>query len=225
MKPIELIEKTIQRPNLNKSGIYLIYCINSGKGYVGRASSLRGRFKHHKRFLRSNEHVNRHLQNAFNLYGENAFCFFVLEQCDRNDLYNREGYFVSIIDEELRYNIAGIKDVLETPKDTREKISASLKGIKRSDEFKEKMRKASIKREARRRELGLKKTPISDTHRANLKIASTGRTHSEDTKLLIGTKSKGRVDSEETKLKKSDAQKKRQLLIRQNRSKLEAMVN
>lgn len=222
MRPEELIKKAIVGPKLNKSGIYMIYCINSRKGYIGRASSFRGRFKYHKYFLKNEKHVNQHLQRAYRAYGENAFIYYVLEFCEQERLCEREAYYVSLLDKTLIYNICGIQDAFITDWETRERISNSLKGIKRSEEFKEKMKKVSIEREAKRKELGLKKKPISDTHRENLRLAKLGQTHSEETKKLIGEKSKGRKDSEETRLKKSEAQIKRQLLIKQNRSKLES---
>jgi len=214
------LENCLDKSDLTKSGIYSIYCIISDKIYIGKAHNFRNRFKYHKQKLKKNQHENPHLQNAWNLYGELAFKFFVVEYCDKNEAPKKELGYISLFDKNQRYNIYLCEGCIEIPKETREKISASLKGIKRSDEFKERMRKASVEREAKRRELGLKKKPISDIHRAKLKIASTGRAHSEKTKLVIGENSRGRKDSEETKLNKSEAQNKRQLLIRENKAKL-----
>jgi len=63
------------------SGIYQISNSVNGKKYVGYAANIRLRCKCHRVELRTSDHKNEHLQNAWNLYGEQAFEFSILEFC------------------------------------------------------------------------------------------------------------------------------------------------
>jgi group I intron endonuclease len=62
------------------SGVYIIRCFSNDKFYVGSAVDLEDRFKRHKRMLMGNYHHNKHLQNAWNKYGEEVFAFEILEE-------------------------------------------------------------------------------------------------------------------------------------------------
>ena len=59
-------------------GIYKIINIINNKFYVGSAVNLKRRKARHFSELRGNKHNNRHLQAAWNKYGEQAFVFVVL---------------------------------------------------------------------------------------------------------------------------------------------------
>lgn len=63
-----------------KSGIYGIYNRVSGKIYIGSASNLFKRKGNHFMDLRANKHDNSHLQASWNIHGEVAFDFIVLER-------------------------------------------------------------------------------------------------------------------------------------------------
>lgn len=56
-------------------GIYKIISIRDNKFYVGSTNNFANRNKYHFRYLRKNKHWNKHLQNAYNLYGEDNFKF------------------------------------------------------------------------------------------------------------------------------------------------------
>lgn len=77
------------------SGIYKITNIVNGKVYVGSTVNLYHRRCHHFGRLRSNDHANEHLQNAFNKYGEQSFHFAVIELCDRDNLLDREDFWIN----------------------------------------------------------------------------------------------------------------------------------
>ena len=64
------------------SGIYLIRHRASGKFYVGRSITLMRRWDDHSKALRAGQHSCRHLQNAWNKYGEDDFEFVVLGYLD-----------------------------------------------------------------------------------------------------------------------------------------------
>lgn len=74
----------------NKSGIYAIEHVESGKQYIGSARKFVSRFSLHKMQLRSGEHHSAYLQRAWDKYGEAAFIFKVLIQCTSADLLRYE---------------------------------------------------------------------------------------------------------------------------------------
>ena len=61
-------------------GIYKITNTANGKVYIGSSVDVHGRFNCHRSDLRNNRHGNQHLQNAWNLYGENSFVFEIIEE-------------------------------------------------------------------------------------------------------------------------------------------------
>lgn len=68
-----------------KAGVYLISNNVNGKCYVGSTIHLDQRRKQHFSRLAHNKHVNKHLQNAYNKYGREAFESEVLEIIDIDD--------------------------------------------------------------------------------------------------------------------------------------------
>ena len=64
------------------SGIYQIRnCLNN-KIYIGSSKNIHTRFIAHKNYLLNNNHVNIHLQRAWNKYGEENFVFELLILCE-----------------------------------------------------------------------------------------------------------------------------------------------
>lgn len=87
--------------------IYAIRHIDSGKCYVGSAVDRRRRWAYHKNQLRNGKHHSQYLQNAWNLYGESAFDWIVIEdltlRCSGLDkkqeaevLFAAENYWVEL---------------------------------------------------------------------------------------------------------------------------------
>lgn len=107
-------------------GIYSIENTINGKKYVGSTSNLYKRFYQHVANLRRKKHVNRHLQSAFDLYGEANFTFNIEFDCDKEDMFIFEQAMIDITKPE--YNII--------------RVVGSSKGIKRTDEFRAKVSKA-----------------------------------------------------------------------------------
>ena len=63
------------------SGIYRIRNLRNQKSYVGQAAlTFEKRFKEHRHYLRHGKHHSRHLQRAWDRYGERAFAFEVIEE-------------------------------------------------------------------------------------------------------------------------------------------------
>lgn len=88
-------------------GIYKIINIINSKFYVGSAVDLKRRKTRHFSELRGNKHNNRHLQAAWNKYGEQAFVFVVLEEVSADaDLLTAENVWLHAhVGQENCYNI------------------------------------------------------------------------------------------------------------------------
>jgi group I intron endonuclease len=118
------------------SGIYWIRNVINGKVYIGCAVNIASRLQAHRRGLRMGKHFNRHLQNAWNKYGEGNFSFEEVEKIEDADLIEREAFWIDKFDSTNRakgYNLCskgssrlGVKASLET----RQKLSACKIGSK-----------------------------------------------------------------------------------------------
>lgn len=108
-----------------KCGIYIITNINNGKRYIGSSKNLYNRLRDHLWDLKSDRHINSHLQNAWNKYGEENFEYGILCICDEEDKLNKEQFFIDEFSPE--YNLDyDVKHITRT-ENTKEKISKSLK--------------------------------------------------------------------------------------------------
>lgn len=91
------------------SGIYKIVNNMNGKIYIGSSINLTHRKTVHYSYLRRDRHPNKHLQFAWNHYGEEAFSFEVLLYCDPHQLLYEEKQIIeetSCCDREIGYNIS-----------------------------------------------------------------------------------------------------------------------
>ena len=94
-------------------GIYMITNIINGKIYVGSSIDIKTRIMKHKYMLRRNKHVNQYLQSSFNKHSENSFIFEKLENCEFNDLIERENHYINKFNSnnlEFGYNLATVNE-------------------------------------------------------------------------------------------------------------------
>jgi group I intron endonuclease len=63
-------------------GVYCIKNIINNNLYIGSSKNLKLRYFNHKTKLKNNKHENKHLQNAWNLYGEQNFKFYIIEEVE-----------------------------------------------------------------------------------------------------------------------------------------------
>ena len=70
----------------------------NGKKYIGQAHDIALRWSHHKCDLNNNQHHNKHLQNAWNLYGSENFDFSIIEETEESQLDIREKYWIKYYD-------------------------------------------------------------------------------------------------------------------------------
>ena len=76
-------------------GIYAIRNLQNGKMYIGQSINIYGRWKEHLKNLRDNSHYAKYLQHSFNKYGENGFIYGVIEYCSKEELNEREYYWIN----------------------------------------------------------------------------------------------------------------------------------
>ena len=117
----------------DRSGIYGIRSLDTGKIYVGRTRCM---FQRCKQYLNSfhmdsKDHINDHLRNSFNSYGVDRFEMFPLEFCEQNVIKDRENYWMDKLQSCERgtgFNLRRDTDGgFVTSASTSAKISARLK--------------------------------------------------------------------------------------------------
>jgi len=97
-------------PEYGQAGIYLIRNIKSGVVYIGSTRNFRQRWRQHRSKLLAGKHANRHLQNAWNRHGPDAFEWVMAEILPLDDalLKEREIHYLDMVypDKRQKYNIA-----------------------------------------------------------------------------------------------------------------------
>lgn len=155
--------------------IYKIENVFDGKVYIGSTRNFKNRWKAHLSNLRTNKHHSRHLQFAWNKYGESAFYVSVIEYCNNDTRVQKEqkwmDHYLSY-NKDCGYNICpkaeSVTGKAHTA-ETREKISKSHKG--------------KVKSEA---------------HRRSISESQKGKTYSDEYKKKMSEATKGRVVTKET---------------------------
>jgi len=166
------------------TGVYLIENVANGRRYVGSASSLKKRFREHRRQLDTGKHHSRFLQRAWNKYGPLFFRFTVVAYCSRDDLLFYEQRLID-----------GLKPDYNTCP-----IAGSRLGSKHSDETREKLRAARA-RNGFSPMKGRKHTPESLAKiSANRKGKSSGPM-TQERRDKIGAAHKGRIVTKEQREK------------------------
>jgi group I intron endonuclease len=190
------------------SGIYAILNIENEKIYVGSANDFQDRWRLHLLELNRNNHHNRHLQRAYNMYGRGAFIFVIL-QYSISWLEQLEQHWIDKLDStniEVGYNICKAgrnREGVKASDETRKKLSDSHKGIIPSEETKRKM---SESRKGNTINNGRKWSKEAVAKRT---ASNTGQKRSLEAKARMSAAQKGKTFSVETRLKMSEAAKRR----------------
>lgn len=79
--------------NDNKVGIYCIYS-NDFATYIGQARNIGKRLRQHVRALNKGKHHNNGLQHAWDTKGASKFTFFVIQECDEDELDELERLYI-----------------------------------------------------------------------------------------------------------------------------------
>jgi group I intron endonuclease len=229
MTGIDLLNLRVTDSNERLPGIYIIVNKENSKVYVGQSKKPGYRLAHHKYMLTNNKHENKYLQASFNKHKESSFIFCLLQNFGLNELTYKEGYFLSLVDENLRYNLHAILDIVPMSQETKRKISAgnknkilsvetkkriseAKKGTIVSIETKEKLSKLhkgkvfslETKEKLKKKAIGRKHT---EETKKKLSKLNKGKTHTIEAKNKISKKLKGRYFSDDTRSKLSKARK------------------
>lgn len=114
-----------------RSGIYCITNIADGTIYIGSSKNCPRRWTEHRGELRKNRHCNRHLQSAWNKYGEGCFSFAIIEQCAESELYAKEQQHLDRMHQQpgvSSYNLSPIAKGSSMSAGARKQMSERLKG-------------------------------------------------------------------------------------------------
>lgn len=109
-------------------GIYKITCIPNGRVYIGSSINIHSRWEKHQCGLNTQKHYNKHLLSAYNKYGKDNFLWEIIEECDRDVLWDREQHYLDVLQpfDEKGFNTARV-------------VKAPMTGRKHSPEDREKM--------------------------------------------------------------------------------------
>ena len=179
----------------------MIYNCASDKAYIGQSKCLDSRRRSHFSNLRNNKHPNIHLQSSFNKYGEECFNFIPLENCQEEELTEREVYYALLLDESKRYNLASITPSLPISEETRKKFSDSRKG-------KESPRKGSTLSQESKDKISSSLKSNPDSIKRALENIDKMNSDPEIIRRRTKTRRENYVVSEETKKLLSDKTKK-----------------
>lgn len=168
-------------------GIYGIRNKIDGKIYIGKTGMNFGdRWDSHRSLLNNNKHDNPYLQNAWNKYGEDNFEFVVIEDCNVEELNEKEIYYIKYYrDLDLSYNIhdggdggfmLGSHLSEETKRKIGEKNRINNLGKTLSDETKSKMSETHS---------GMKYKSMSDVGKENIRKAQQKYVEAHPKKLTV----------------------------------------
>jgi len=162
--------------NKKITGIYEIRWMGL-KSYIGSSKDVKSRMLEHLRTLKRNKHHSKRLQRSWNKYGPSGFAFRVVEECDYEQLYTREQYWIEqtgAAERSTGYNMlpnAGTVSGHTASQETRDKMSIARRGVLRGPASEIAKKKMS---EAKR---GKK---LSESHVESMRRAATGRKHTPD---------------------------------------------
>ena len=160
------------------SGIYCIENKINGKKYIGQTKNFLQRIGSHKSDLNRHKVRNKHLQDAWDKYGEENFKFYLLQECPKEQLDILEMEIIdefNTMDRDFGYNILSGGNV-----------PPNFLGKKHSDATKLKMSKAS---KGNKHWLGKKHTEETKLKQSN---AGKGKKKSLETCKKISDAKKGK---------------------------------
>lgn len=96
----------IYKENRGKSGVYRINKIITGKSYIGSAIDLSRRFSNYYSIKYLEYKPNSRINRALLKYGYENFNLEILEYCNKENVINREQYYIDFFKPE--YNILQI---------------------------------------------------------------------------------------------------------------------
>lgn len=175
-------------------GIYLIKNTINNKVYVGQATDIERRWTEHKRKYSLEKNKNIILYKAFKKYGLDNFTFEVIEECKKEELDERETFYISL------YKSYAFRE--DTNGYNMTEIGGSCRGCVHTEE--QNKRHSEFMRGRTPINKGV---PMSEEQKRKISEANKNKTRSEDFKAKVSKAHKGKIVSEETKDKIREYQK------------------
>lgn len=162
------------------AGVYVIANKNTGKCYVGSSVNIERRWKRHDYELRNSRHHSEKLQNSYLKHGAQAFCYSIVEFCDKDMLTEVEQAWLDRLCAHADgYNVcpnAGTAGTLPKTELHRRRIGDAHLGRKRSEEACARISKAMS---------GKSRGPMSPELRTKISAALKGREITPDARKKI----------------------------------------
>jgi len=166
-----------------KGLIYCVHCISTGKKYIGQTTQILE--KRINRHFSDSKKTDYHFHRAIKKYGKENFIFGVIEECNLDDLNEKEVYWIGEYNTFLSgYNsdTGGLNGRLLSD-DTKMKISNSLKNRTFAPKHLEKIKKSltgkTLSEETRNKisqsKIGKSRGPLSEEHKKKIGDANRGR--------------------------------------------------
>lgn len=178
------------------SGVYAIENSVNSKVYVGSATKcIRSRWYLHLAALRKGKHHSRHLQAAWNKYGEPAFSIRVLEVCLAYGCIKSEQYWIDkfqAANNKFGYNVsptAGNSLGCKRTKSTRKKLSDFMK---RPGVLAKLLASSTTPEALLARSIAQKGRTVSKEHRRKISKTLTGRKVPRDIVEKSASKRRGK---------------------------------
>jgi group I intron endonuclease len=86
------------------SGVYALVNVVTGKMYIGGRQSIVKAISRHYKDLSKGLHKNHELQKDYCVYGDCCFGHALLEQCDLNQIHDREQWWMDNVED--KYNLS-----------------------------------------------------------------------------------------------------------------------
>lgn len=181
--------------------IYKILNVANGKFYVGSTINMYKRAYNHRRKLRRNEHHCKHLQSAWNFYGEDSFVFVIVEKAPSVEMLHgaENKWLVEHFGKDYCYNASKYADTpmrgAEHSEATKQKISLKVQAaLARGEAGKykrnpETLRKLSESLKGKSNPKGYKRTERECENIRRRMLGNAlwlGKKHSEESKLKMG---------------------------------------
>lgn len=138
----------------------MIYCHITKKAYIGSSGNIYMRLSGHRAELNGNRHQNQKLQNAYNKYGRNNFCFVmicqIVDSITEQELVDKENFYLEGCNKELLLNIQIPATV------------GGMPGFKHSEETRVKMAESHKRLHEQGYVLPWKGKPLSEERKAEI---------------------------------------------------------
>jgi len=196
-------------------GVYKITCLSNERFYIGSSVDVDRRIRQHRNSLLNNAHYNKHLQRAWDKYGQDSFVFEQILECTLDKLRVSEKWMIDQL--KPMFNCSGTdpeSNLFHPNAETRRKLSVAHIGNKHalghrhSDETKATLSSLLV---GNKRLLGFKHSDETKELMSKSRVGSNhlaGATHSVEHNENIAKALTGKRRSDETKLKMSESQKK-----------------